>query len=81
MPSDNVTLLYTCRMMLMAALRLVGADDSSYELKPAVAAALALADAERRYLKGEPILGPGERPPPHADRSIHEMALYVAPTL
>jgi Fe-S-cluster containining protein len=81
MPQDNVTFLYTCRMMLMAALRLIGVDDSAYELKPALAGVLRTPDAERRYLAGEPILGRGERPPPAHDRSIQEMALYVAPTL
>jgi hypothetical protein len=84
MPADSVNLLYVCRMMLMAALRLVGADDSAYELKPAVAAALNAPDAERRFLAGEYVLaeaGPGERPPAAFDRAIHEMAAYVYPTL
>lgn len=84
MPAANVSLLYTHRMMLMAALRLVGADDSSYELKHAVAALLKEPDAERRFLRGERVAaaaGPGERPPMDYDRAIHEMAAYVYPTL
>ena len=83
MPADRVNLLYTCRMMLMAALRLVGADSTSYELKSAVAAALAAPDAEKRYLSGEYVLfgEPGEAPPPANDQAINGMAAYVYPTL
>ncbi len=84
MPADGVNLLYVCRMMLMAALRLVGADDGAYELTPAVAAALNAPDAERRFLAGEYVFapaGPGERPPPAYDQAIQEMAAFVYPTL
>jgi hypothetical protein len=84
MPAITVSLLYTHRMMLMAALRLVGADDSAYELKSAVSAVLKEPDAERRFLSGERVAagaGPGERPPPDYDRAINERAAYVYPTL
>ena len=84
MPGNYVSLLYTARMMLMAALRLAGLPSDSYEMKAAVAAALEAPDAERRWLRGEPVLAPAPAegpPPPQYEASIGQMIAFVAPTL
>lgn len=84
MPSEYATVLYACRMLLMAALRLLRLNDSSYEMNAALAAILSQENAEARWLAGEnvfagvPTLAP---PPPQFDLAINEMAAYVAPTL
>ena len=84
MPGEYVSLLYTCRMMLMAALRLAGLSSDSYEMKAAVAAVLGQPDAERRWLAGEPVLAGANAdgpPPPQYEAAIGQMIAYVAPTL
>jgi Fe-S-cluster containining protein len=85
MPQDYVSVLYACRMMLMAALRIVGASDASYEMNAAVAEVLAQGpDAERRWLAGEAVLAAVEdqgAPPPQYEAAIRQMAAFVGPTV
>ncbi len=84
MPQANTNTLYATRMMLKAALRLIGLDDQTYEMTPAVALILRTNDAEKRWLAGEKIFAslPGDPPiPPQFDVAINQMAAYVAPTL
>ena len=84
MPEDNISVLYACRMLLSAALRLVGLRDSVFELNSALAAILAHDNAERRWLAGEDILAGVKAeppPPPQFEEAIRKMAALVAPTL
>lgn len=84
MPNDAISVLYGCRMLLIAALRLAGLKDSNYEMNGAVAAVLAHEDAERRWLRGEDIfagLAATPPPPPQFETAIRQLTAYVAPTL
>jgi len=84
MPNNAISILYACRMLLIAALRLVGLPDATYEMNSAVALALTTPDAEARWLSGEnifkslPIAPP---PPPQFEESIRQLAAFVAPTI
>jgi hypothetical protein len=84
MPQAHVTLLYMCRMMLTAALRLAGLDEATYEMNAAVCASLAQPDSERRWFAGVDIfagLARSPTPPPHVGDEIARMATFVAPTV
>jgi Fe-S-cluster containining protein len=84
MPADYISVLYACRMILIAAVRLAGLKDAAYDMNEAVAAALGQENSERRWLGGEAVFagvksdGP---PPPQFDSEIDRMAAYVARTL
>lgn len=84
MPQPHVSMLYMCRMMLSAALRLAGLDDASYEMNAAVSAVLARPDAERQWLAGTDIfagLARSPAPPSNVRDEIARMIAFVAPTL
>lgn len=84
MPNDTVSVLYACRMLLMAALRLGGLGDASYELNSAVALALSGDDTEARWLAGEKlfdILRPSPPPPPQFEIAIRDLVAHTAPTV
>ena len=84
MPQANVNVLYTMRMFLKAALRLVGLDDQTYEMTAAVAVALREPNAEKRWLNGEKIFAQikGDPPiPPQFDVAISQMVAHVAPSI
>ena len=84
MPEIYVSVVHTCRILLMAALRLARLNSSVYEMNAAVAAILAHENAEARWLAGENILAgvPAEAPPPpQFEQAIRQMAAHVAPTL
>ena len=84
MPNDSISVLYACRMMLLAALRLAGLNDGVYEMNSAVAAALSAKDAEARWLAGGDLfagLQASPPPPPQFEASIRQMMAYVAPTI
>jgi Fe-S-cluster containining protein len=84
MPQDNITMLYTARMMMKAALRLLRLDDDAYEFTPALVVVLNDPTAERRWLKGEKVFAqvkPHPPIPPEFDLAINQMAAHVAPTL
>ena len=83
-PARHTDILYTCRMLLYAALRLRQLKDAAYELNAAVLAALAFDDAEARWLKGEdifaavPITG---GVPANFETAISQLVAHVAPTV
>jgi Fe-S-cluster containining protein len=83
-PSIYVDVLHSCRMLLIAALRLRGLKDASYELNAAVTAALAIEDAETRWLAGEDVFADvpvtGEIPPAF-NTAIAQLVNHVAPTV
>lgn len=84
MPSDSVSVLYACRMLLIAALRLARLDDGVYEMNSAVAVALTHEDSETRWLAGENIfaaLAPAPPPPPQFETAIRQLVAFVAPTV
>ena len=54
-PANRIDILYVCRMILYAALRLRRLKADAYELNAAVIAALAFDDGEARWLAGEDI--------------------------
>ncbi|MSO72417.1 MAG: hypothetical protein EXQ84_02245 [Rhodospirillaceae bacterium] len=84
MPQDNISVLYACRMLLLAALRLAGLRDSTYEMNSALAAILTEDNAEPRWLTGEDILAgvkPAAPPPPQFEDAIRKMAAFVSPTV
>src|SRR5690606_24097087 len=84
MPADYTQVLYTCRTLLLAALRLAGLHDGLYELNSAVAVVLATDNAEARWLRGENIfagLSPAPPPPPQFEVAIRQLAAFVAPTV
>ncbi len=84
MPAVHTDILYAVRMLLYAALRIKGLKAAAYELNAAVLAALAVEDAEARWLAGEdvfagvPIAG---TVPPHFEHAISQLAAHVAPTV
>jgi hypothetical protein len=83
-PANRLDILYTCRMVLYAALRLRGLRDQAYELNAAVTAALAFEDAEARWLRGEDIFA--DVPvtggvPPNFETAISQLVAHVAPTV
>ena len=84
MPEDFVAVLNACRMILVAAIRLAGLKDATFELNAAVTAALAMPDAEQQWLQGEPVFAgieTGSPPPPDFELQITRMVAFVAPTL
>jgi Fe-S-cluster containining protein len=84
MPQNNVSTLFAVRMMMKAALRLIGREDQTFEMIPAVAAILRQPDAERRWLAGEAIFAQvqGEAAIPHNfEIGIQQMAAHVRPTI
>ncbi len=84
MPGDYVSIVHACRMVLVAAMRLAGLRDATFELNAALAVILADENAEVRWLKGEDIfasLEAGPPPPSGIDQSVREMMAFVAPTL
>ena len=78
-------MMTVCRMMLCAAHLLTGRGmQAGYELTGAVAAILALPDAEARWHRGENVLKAvpmGPPVPPHFAEEIRRMAVLVAPTV
>jgi Fe-S-cluster containining protein len=84
MPSDYVSVLYACRTLFLAALRLAGLNSAAYEMNAALAAILTQDNAEARWLAGEDILAgvPATAPPPpQFNEAIAKMAAFVAPTV
>jgi len=84
MPQNNVSTLYAVRMMMKAALRLIGREDQTFEMVPAVAAILRQQNAERRWLAGEPVFASvrGDGLIPHDfELGIQQMAAHVRPTI
>ena len=84
MPAGIIEILYCCRMMLVAAQRLLGLKEGAYEMNEAVAAALAQDGAESRWLKGEAVLAHldgGPPPPSDFNAEIQRMVAFIAPTL
>ena len=84
MPADYISVLYACRMILIAAVRLLGLKDAAFEMNEAVAAVLGHEHAEMRWLKGETVFGGvkcDDPPPPQFNSQIDKMVAYVAPTL
>ena len=83
-PARHTDILYTCRILLYAAMRLKGLKDAAYELNAAVLAALTYDDAEARWLAGEdifasvPITG---TVPPAFELSISQLVAHLAPTV
>jgi hypothetical protein len=83
-PIDATSVLYACRIMLIAAQRLLGLDDATYEMNTAVAAALAGEDTESRWLAGQRIfagVSASPPPPPQFETAIRQLVAYVAPTV
>lgn len=84
-PQDRQQVMTACRMMLCAAHLLTGrGPQAGYELTGAVAAILALPDAEARWHRGENVLKAvpmGPPVPPHIAAEIQRMAAFVAPTI
>jgi hypothetical protein len=84
MPNDSISVLYACRMLLLAALRLAGLTDGVYEMNSAVAVALSAKDAEARWLAGEDLfagLQASPPPPPQFETAIRQLMAHVAPTV
>jgi len=84
MPNDSISVLYACRMLLMASLRLAGLKDGVYEMNSAVAMALSAPDAEAQWLAGKDLfagLQSNPPPPPQFETAIRQMVGYVAPTV
>lgn len=84
MPNDSISVLYACRMLLLAGLRLAGLRDGVYEMNSAVAVALSAPDAEGQWLAGKDLfagLQATPPPPPQFEHSIRQMMNFVAPTL
>lgn len=84
MPSESVSVLYACRMLMMGALRLAGLSDAVYEMNSAVAIALSSDDAEKRWLAGENLfaaLPASPPPPPQFEMAIRQLCAFVAPTI
>lgn len=83
-PADDIQTMYAVRMLMLAALRLTGLSDQTYEMTPAVAAILRQPDAERRWLQGAPVFAdvtPNPPIPPQFNAGINGMVAHVAPTL
>ncbi len=84
MPNDSISVLYACRMLLLAALRLAGLRDGVYEMNSAVAVALSAPDAEAQWLAGKDLFAGLQQtppPPPQFEASIRQMMAYVAATI
>lgn len=84
MPNQYVDILNACRMILVAAIRLAGLKDQTFELNAAVTAALATDNAETRWLRGEPVFAgieTGPAPPSDFESQIARMVAFVAPSL
>jgi Fe-S-cluster containining protein len=84
MPDPYVDTLNACRMILVAAIRLAGLKDQTFELNAAVTAALATDDTEKRWLRGEPVFAgieAGPAPPSDFEGQIARMVAFVAPSL
>jgi len=85
MPQSYVSALYTCRLLLKAALRLAGLSDDTFEMHAALATILSTENAEARWRGGENIFAdlPGDRapPPPQVQEDIAQMVAFVAPTV
>ena len=83
-PANRLDILYTCRIVLYAALRLRRLKAEAYEMNAAVMAALAFDDAEARWLAGEdifagvPITG---AVPPNFETAISQLVAHIAPTV
>jgi hypothetical protein len=84
-PKDRQQTMVLCRMMLCAAHLLAGrGQQAGYELTSAVAAILALPDAEARWHRGENVLRDvpmGPPVPPRFAEEIRRMAAFAAPTV
>ncbi len=84
MPNDSISVLYACRMLLLASLRLAGLKDGVYEMNSAIAIALSAKDAEAQWLAGADLfagLQSTPPPPPQFESSIRQMMAFVAPTI
>ena len=84
MPARHTDILYTCRILLYAALRLRRLKDAAYELNAAVLAALAYDNAEARWLAGEDIFAAVPETggiPPNFEQAISQLVAHVAPTV
>lgn len=84
MPQSYVSALYTCRMLLMVALRLAGLSDKTYEMHAALVTVLSTENAEARWLAGENIFAGISRDgsiPAQVQQEINQMAAFVAPTI
>jgi hypothetical protein len=84
MPQQRSQMLYACRVIQYAALRLAGLPARSYEMTRAVAAILAQPEAEARWLAGEDILAGLEEQKPvpaQIETQIADLAALVLPTL
>ena len=83
-PADTVTTLHACRMLLLAALRIAGLSEVSYEMNAAVALALTVENSERRWLDGANVLAGAEMIstiPPQIAFTIRGIVAQVAPTV
>lgn len=83
-PADDIQVMYSVRILMLAALRLLGLNDQTYEMTPAVAAILRQPDAERRWFAGEEVfkdVTPNPPIPPQFNAGINGMVAHVAPTL
>jgi hypothetical protein len=81
---DFVSVLYACRMILVAAIRLAGLKDEVFEMNAAATVALAGNDVERHWLQGKAVfkdLERGPQPPPQFEANIQKMIAFVAPTV
>jgi hypothetical protein len=83
-PANRLDILYACRMVLYAAMRLRKLKAEAYEMNAAVLAALAYEDAEVRWLAGEDIFA--DVPvtggvPPNYEIAISQLVAHVAPTV
>jgi Fe-S-cluster containining protein len=84
MPNEYVHTVHTCRILLMAALRIARLPSSVYEMNAALAVILTQENAEARWLAGENILAgvPVEAPPPpQFEQAIRQMAVFTAQSL
>jgi hypothetical protein len=85
MPPDRQQVQNLCRMMLMAAHLLAGRGrQPGYELTSAVAAIIALPDAEARWRRGENVFRDVPAGPPIPSgfaAEIERMVAFVAPTV
>ncbi|MGE4064880.1 MAG: YkgJ family cysteine cluster protein [Rhodospirillaceae bacterium] len=84
MPNDSISVLYACRMLLLAALRVAGLKDGVYEMNSAVAVALGSKDAESQWLAGKDLfagLQASPPPPPQFESAIRQMVAHIGPTV
>jgi len=83
-PKVHEDLRNACRMILVAALRLCGLPDTAYEMNMALAAVLAMENAEKHWLRGGNVLAglpPVSPLAPNAAAAVQRLVAAVAPTL